>query len=218
MQAQRQNQVPLNIPVCIRVIARRVWLVWLQVCCLNLEHVCCKSAATPNSPLPRTTPTASHTPAARSLRSRTTPCWTALTVKAPPTARVGCAVAILKDQLVLHGGMPCSVGAKAQLTADVFALGLTSMTWRQIGKSSSHSSNVARVNHLVVAMKSVDAILVLGGQITGQANFLLRPLLLVNYEQQQHVVHSAVIDTYLQTPGAHCSQFVCILALADACC
>lgn len=72
--------------------------------------------------------------------------------------------------------MPCSVGAKAQLTADVFTLDLASMTWRQIGNSSSHSSNVARVNHVMVPVESADAIVVLGGQIRWTDYFLLPPL------------------------------------------
>eukprot|EP00878_Enallax_costatus_P041490 GHUV01048283.1.p1 GENE.GHUV01048283.1~~GHUV01048283.1.p1 ORF type:complete len:199 (+),score=69.54 GHUV01048283.1:22-597(+) len=135
---------------------------YMQVASLDLGQLVGKSAATPKSPLPRRTPTAFSPPATRSLRSRTTPCWTAITVKAPPTARVGCSAALLKDQLVLHGGMPCSAAAKAQLTGDVFGLDLSSMTWQQFGSSSSHSSNVPRVNHAMVPVESADAIVVLG--------------------------------------------------------
>lgn len=133
---------------------------FLQVCSLDLSHVFSRATTAPTSPIARRTPTAFSPPAARSLRSRTTPCWTPLHVKAAPTARVGCAVAVLRDQLVLHGGMPCSPGAKAQLTADVFCLDLPTMTWTQIG--GSEPNIVPRVNHAMVSVESANAIVVLG--------------------------------------------------------
>lgn len=121
-------------------------------------------ASNPTSPLPRKTQNAASTLNTRSVRSRRTPCWKLLHTSAAPVARTGCAVAVLGEQLIMHGGMINirSQWTRSQLTAEAFCLDLGSLTWSKIADSSSHASNIPRVDHVMVPVESANAVVLLG--------------------------------------------------------